>query len=76
LPSYTGKDFASLEAASCKSLINTDKNIIMHAALSTWIEAGLYRLLDRFDSHLARIDVFLTDEYPKILSTPNPQKPV
>jgi ribosome-associated translation inhibitor RaiA len=43
-------------------LINTDKNIPMHAALSTWIEAELHRLLDRFDSYLTRIDVFLADE--------------
>jgi hypothetical protein len=45
-------------------LINTDKNIPMHAALSTWIEAELHRFLDRFDSHLTRIEVFLTDENP------------
>ncbi len=43
-------------------LINTDKNIPMHGALSTWIEAELHRLLDRFDSRLTRIDVFLADE--------------
>jgi ribosome-associated translation inhibitor RaiA len=43
-------------------LINSDKNIAMHAALSTSIEAEIHRLLDRFDSDLTRIDVFLTDE--------------
>jgi len=43
-------------------LINSDKNITMHAALSTSIEAELHRLLDRFDSQLTRIEVFLTDE--------------
>src|SRR5271170_2337456 len=43
-------------------LINSDKNIVMHAALSTSIEAEVHRLLDRFDSDLTRIEVFLTDE--------------
>jgi ribosome-associated translation inhibitor RaiA len=43
-------------------LINSDKNIAMHAALSASIEAELHHLLDRFDCHLTRIDVFLTDE--------------
>ena len=43
-------------------LINSDKNIAMHAALSTSIEAELHRLLDRFDGDLTRIEVFLTDE--------------
>jgi hypothetical protein len=43
-------------------LINSDKNITMHAALSTSIEAELHRLLDRLDSQLTRIEVFLTDE--------------
>jgi ribosome-associated translation inhibitor RaiA len=43
-------------------LINSDKNIAMHAALSTSIEDELHHLLDRFDSHLTRIDVFLTNE--------------
>jgi ribosome-associated translation inhibitor RaiA len=43
-------------------LINSDKNIAMHAALSTSIEAEIHRLLDRFDSQLTRIEVFLTDE--------------
>lgn len=45
-------------------LINSDKNIAMHASLSTSIEAELHRVLDRFDSHLIGIDVFLTDENP------------
>jgi ribosome-associated translation inhibitor RaiA len=43
-------------------LINSDKNISMHAALSTSIEEEIHRLLDRFDSQLTRIEVFLTDE--------------
>ncbi len=43
-------------------LINSDKNIFMHAALSTSIEAEIHRLLDRFDNHLTRIEVFVTDE--------------
>jgi ribosome-associated translation inhibitor RaiA len=43
-------------------LINSDKNIAMHAALSTSIEDEIHRLLDRFDSQLTRIEVFLTDE--------------
>jgi len=43
-------------------IINSDKNITMHAALSTSIEEEVHRLLDRFDSQLTRIDVFLTDE--------------
>lgn len=43
-------------------LINSDKNISMHAALSTSIEEEIHRLLDRFDSHLTRIEVFVTDE--------------
>jgi len=43
-------------------LINSDKKISMHAALSTSIEDEIHRLLDRFDSHLTRIEVFLTDE--------------
>src|SRR5271170_3800660 len=42
--------------------INSDNNISMHAALSTSIEAEIHRLLDRFDSQLTRIEVFLTDE--------------
>jgi ribosome-associated translation inhibitor RaiA len=43
-------------------LINSDKNIAMHAEISTSIEAELHRLLDRFEGHLTRIEVFLTDE--------------
>jgi ribosome-associated translation inhibitor RaiA len=43
-------------------LINSDKNISMHAALSASIEDEIHRLLDRFDSHLTRIEVFVTDE--------------
>ena len=43
-------------------LINSDKNISMHAALSTSIEAEIHRLLDRFDTHLTRVEVFVTDE--------------
>ena len=43
-------------------LINSDKNIQMHEALSTSIEAEIHRLLDRFDNHLTRVEVFLTDE--------------
>ena len=43
-------------------LINSDKNISMHAALSTSMEDEIHRLLDRFDSQLTRIEVFLTDE--------------
>ncbi len=43
-------------------VINSDKNITMHAKLSGLIEANLHRTLDRFNSHLTRIEVFLTDE--------------
>lgn len=43
-------------------LINSDKNISMHVALSTSIEEESHRLLDRFDSHLTRVEVFITDE--------------
>jgi hypothetical protein len=43
-------------------VINSDKNILMHAKLSGLIEANLHRTLDRFDAHLTRIEVHLTDE--------------
>jgi len=42
--------------------INSDKNIPMHAKLSGLIEANLHHTLDRFKSHLTRIEVHLTDE--------------
>lgn len=42
--------------------INSDKNIAMHAKLSSLIESSLHHLLDRFDSHLTRVEVHLTDE--------------
>jgi ribosome-associated translation inhibitor RaiA len=42
--------------------INSDKNIPMHAKLSGLIETTLHRTLDRFNSHLTRIEVHLTDE--------------
>jgi ribosome-associated translation inhibitor RaiA len=42
--------------------INSDKNITMHAKLADLIEANLHRTLDRFNSHLTRIEVHLTDE--------------
>jgi ribosome-associated translation inhibitor RaiA len=42
--------------------INTDNHIPMHAALSTSIEAELHRVLDRFEGHLTRIEVHLSDE--------------
>jgi hypothetical protein len=42
--------------------INSDKNITMHAKLSRLIEADLHHVLGRFDSHLTRVEVHLTDE--------------
>jgi ribosome-associated translation inhibitor RaiA len=42
--------------------INTDNHIPMHAKLSTSIESELNRVLDRFKSHLTRIEVHLSDE--------------
>jgi hypothetical protein len=42
--------------------INSDNHILMHAALSTSIEAELHRVLDRFKGHLTRIEVHLSDE--------------
>jgi ribosome-associated translation inhibitor RaiA len=43
-------------------VINSDKNIKMHAKLSGLIEDNLHRTLERFDPHLTRIEVHLTDE--------------
>lgn len=42
--------------------INSDKNIAMHAKLSHLIETTLHHTLDRFNMHLTRIEVHLTDE--------------
>jgi ribosome-associated translation inhibitor RaiA len=42
--------------------INSDRNITMHAKLAGLIETTLHRTLDRFNSHLTRIEVHLTDE--------------
>ena len=42
--------------------INGDKNIPMHAKLSSLIEADLHRILNRFKPQLTRIEVHLTDE--------------
>ncbi len=42
--------------------INSGSTIPMHAALSGLIEEELHRLLDRFDGHLTRIEVHLSDE--------------
>jgi ribosome-associated translation inhibitor RaiA len=43
-------------------LINSDKNIKMHAELSSLIDADLHRFLDRFDSQLTRIEVHVSDQ--------------
>jgi len=42
--------------------INSDKNIVMDTKLSGLIEADLHRVLDRFESHLTRVEVHLSDE--------------
>ncbi len=42
--------------------INSDKNIAMHAKLSSLIQAELHRLLGRFEEQLTRIEVHLSDE--------------
>jgi len=42
--------------------INSDKNIVVDTKLTGLIEADLHRLLDRFESHLTRIEVHLSDE--------------
>src|SRR5271163_4324359 len=42
--------------------INSDKNILVNAELRNLIEADLHRLLDRFETHLTRVEVHLSDE--------------
>jgi ribosome-associated translation inhibitor RaiA len=42
--------------------INSDKNISLHNKLSNFVESELHRTLSRFDSHLTRIEVHLSDE--------------
>ena len=42
--------------------INCDKNIALHTRLSNFVETELHRALDRFDTHLTRIEVHLSDE--------------
>jgi ribosome-associated translation inhibitor RaiA len=42
--------------------INSDTNIVVSAETAKLIEADLHRLLDRFDSHLTRVEVHLSDE--------------
>jgi ribosome-associated translation inhibitor RaiA len=42
--------------------INSDKNILMDTKISGLIEADLHRVLDRFESHLTRVEVHLSDE--------------
>jgi ribosome-associated translation inhibitor RaiA len=41
--------------------INSDKNIGVNAELSKSIEADLHRILDRFEEHLTRLEVHLSD---------------
>jgi ribosomal subunit interface protein len=42
--------------------INSDKNISLHNKLSSFVESELHRTLNRFDSHITRIEVHLSDE--------------
>jgi ribosome-associated translation inhibitor RaiA len=42
--------------------INSDKNIVVNAELTSLIEADLHRLLDRFGSEVTRVEVHLSDE--------------
>jgi ribosomal subunit interface protein len=43
-------------------VINSDKNISMHAKLSNLIESDLHRILNRYEDELTRVEVHLTDE--------------
>jgi ribosomal subunit interface protein len=42
--------------------INSDKNVTVHNKLSQFVETELQRTLRRFDSHLTRVEVHLSDE--------------
>jgi ribosome-associated translation inhibitor RaiA len=41
--------------------INSDKNIPVHHKLSSFVESELHRVLHRFDAHLTRVEVHLSD---------------
>ncbi len=42
--------------------INPGKNVTLHSKLSNFVETELNRTLRRFDKHLTRIEVHLTDD--------------
>lgn len=42
--------------------INSDRNVDAHAQLSTEISASVARALARFDEHITRVEVHLSDE--------------
>jgi len=42
-------------------LVNSDKNVVVDAALTSFVETEVNKVLGRFESQLTRVEVYLSD---------------